>query len=94
MAALPGAFMSEPVAATVFGGSAGVAAADLALSQVSFGFRLMPCSMLGLLWLQTHFEREHWEPLAAGRVSVDPESCRQLCCDAESSGLRVSRLAI
>jgi hypothetical protein len=56
-------------------------AADPALAQVSFGFRLMPCSTLGLLWLQTHFECEQWEPLAAGRVSVDPLFCRQLCFD-------------
>jgi hypothetical protein len=54
----------------------------------------MPCSVLGLLWLQTHFERRHWEPLAAGHVSVDAMSCQKLCCDAQAAGLRISRLAI
>jgi len=82
--------MPDPVAGTVIG----VAVADLARARVAAGFRLMPCSVLGLIWLQTHFERRHWEPLAAGQVSVDSISCQKLCCDAEAAGLRVSRLAI
>jgi hypothetical protein len=90
MARLPGLLMPDPVTGTVIG----VAVADLALAQVASGFRLMPCSVLGLLWLQTHFERRHWEPLAAGQVSVDSRSCHELCCDAEAAGLRVSRLKV
>jgi hypothetical protein len=82
--------MPDSVAGTVIG----VAVADLALAQVASGFRLMPCSVLGLLWLQTHFERRHWEPLAAGHVSIDSMSCQKLCCDAQAAGLSVSRLAI
>lgn len=90
MAAFPGGRMPEPVAGSV----AGVATGDLVLAQIASGFRLMPSSLLGMLWLQIHFESRHWEPLAAGRVSVDSISCQQLCGDAEAAGLRVSRLAI
>lgn len=90
MARFQGTLMPEPVAGTLVE----VAVADLALAQVAAGFRLMPCSVLGLLWLQTHFERRHWEPLTAGHVCVDSISCQKLCFDAKAAGLRVSRLAI
>ena len=82
--------MAEPASAA----SVAASASDLALAQTPAGFRLMPCSTLGMLWLQTHFEAPHWGALAAGQVRVDPESGRQLRCDAEAAGLKVARLAI
>lgn len=66
---------------------------DLALAGLQRGVRLLPCSVLGLLWLQTHFEDRYWEPLASGRARLDRASAEQLGSEAEAAGLRVARLA-
>ncbi|MCX5940432.1 MAG: hypothetical protein NTX18_05310 [Cyanobium sp. LacPavin_0818_WC50_MAG_67_9] len=68
------------------------AVADLALAQLSRGVRLMPCSVLGMVWLQTHFEDRFWEPLATGSARVDRASADQLGVEAEAAGLKVARL--
>lgn len=70
------------------------AVGDLALAGLRRGVRLMPCSVLGLLWLQTHFEDRYWEPLASGRARLDRASADQLQSEAEASGLKVARLAV
>ena len=36
---------------------------DLRLLAEGTSFRLVPASVHGILWLQTHFESEHWELL-------------------------------
>jgi hypothetical protein len=66
--------------------------ADLALARLSQGVRLVPCSVLGMVWLQTHFEDRLWEPLASGLARIDRVSAEQLGCDAEAAGLKVARL--
>lgn len=70
------------------------ACADLALIELQQGVRLLPVSLVGLLWLQTHFERPHWPALAAGEVRLDPYSCEQLAGDASQAGLRVARIGL
>lgn len=70
------------------------ASADLALIELQQGVRLLPASLFGLLWLQTHFESRHWPALAAGEVRLDADSSEQLAADAEAAGLRVARIAI
>lgn len=67
--------------------------ADLALARFEQGVRLLPCSVQGMMWLQTHFEDQLWESLASGLARVDDLSAQQLGCDAEAAGLRVARLA-
>ena len=69
------------------------AVGDLALARLQRGVRLMPCSVLGLLWLQAHFEDRYWEPLASGRARLDRASADQLGSQAEAAGLKVARLA-
>jgi hypothetical protein len=69
------------------------AVGDLALAGLQRGVRLLPCSVLGLLWLQTHFEDRYWEPLASGRARLDRASADQLGSAAEAAGLKVARLA-
>ena len=69
-----------------------IAVGDLALAALNRGVRLMPCSVLGLLWLQTHFDDRYWEPLANGRARLDRVSADQLGADAEAAGLKVARL--
>lgn len=68
---------------------------DLALTSTSDGgFRLGPQSAIGMLWLQTHFEIEHWPLLAAGQIQVDGSSADLLCEDARAAGLLVCRTPI
>ncbi|MBT67495.1 MAG: hypothetical protein CMN98_10225, partial [Synechococcus sp. NP17] len=43
---------------------------DLSLVTEGNSFRLQPESVHGILWLQTHFEKSHWELLAEGLVTV------------------------
>lgn len=68
---------------------------DLALTSTSDGgFRLGPQSAVGMLWLQTHFEIEHWSLLAAGQIQVDGSSADLLCEDATAAGLLVCRIPV
>lgn len=65
---------------------------DLTLVPLDQGIRLLPTSILGLLWLQTHFGKRHWEQLAGGITRIDRVSADQLLQDAERGGLRVAVL--
>jgi hypothetical protein len=65
---------------------------DLALAGTGTTYRLLPRSVLGVLWLQTHFETSTWPLLCSGSVRLTASSTDQLCRDAEAAGLRVSRI--
>jgi len=65
---------------------------DLVLVAIPGGYRLLAQSATGMLWLQTHFEAEHWHLLAAGHVSVEASSARLIDTDAREAGLAVSHL--
>jgi hypothetical protein len=45
-----------------------------------------------MLWLQTHFEAEHWPLLADGHASVDGSSASLIDTDARAAGLAVRHL--
>jgi hypothetical protein len=60
---------------------------DLSLTPVASGYRVMPESALGLLWLQTHFEPETWDLVCEGRVRLSTASIDSLCADAREAGL-------
>ena len=51
--------------------------------------RIQPRTIHGMLWLQTHFEDEHWEMLSFGAVGLDLNNAITLSQDAELSGLHV-----
>lgn len=74
--------------------SLGPATADLALIEIRQGFRLLPTSVHGLVWLQTHFESGSWPALAAGEVRLDVDSSKELVGDACNAGLRVARIGL
>jgi hypothetical protein len=42
------------------------------------------------LWLQTHFEKSHWELLAEGLVTVKKSNASELIEDASNAGLNLS----
>jgi len=70
------------------------ARADLALIELHQNVRLLPASLLGVLWLQTHFESRHWPALAAAEARLDAASSEQLAADAEAAGLPVVRISL
>jgi hypothetical protein len=65
---------------------------DLTLACLGTTYRLMPLSALGMLWLQTHFEDEHWELLSCGGIQLELDCADDLCSDAREAGLTVSRI--
>ena len=65
---------------------------DLRLLAEDHSFRLVPTSVHGILWLQTHFESEHWELLADGHVIVNRMDAETLISDASEAGLNLNPL--
>ena len=71
-----------------------VYAMDLRLISEGQAFRLQPESVHGMLWLQTHFEKSHWELLAEGLATLSPANVDELIEDASNAGLNLSPLPV
>ena len=50
---------------------------------------LKPTSVIGMLWLQTHFEDTQWEALSNHQVIISKENSKLLVKDATCAGLKV-----
>ena len=50
---------------------------------------LHPTSVIGMLWLQTHFEDNQWEALSNNQVIISKENSKLLVNDAISAGLNI-----
>ena len=50
---------------------------------------LQPKSVIGMLWLQTHFENDKWEALSNNSVFISDENSKLLIEDATSAGLNI-----
>ena len=50
---------------------------------------LKPTSIIGMLWLQTHFEDNQWEALSNNQVIISRENSKLLVKDANSAGLKI-----
>ena len=50
---------------------------------------LKPISIIGMLWLQTHFDNEQWESLSNNEVIISHENSQLLIQDAKSAGLKI-----
>ena len=50
---------------------------------------LKPTSVVGMLWLQTHFEDNQWEALSNNQVIISKENSKLLVNDAISAGLNI-----
>ena len=48
-----------------------------------------PASIIGMLWLQTHFENDQWEALSNNAVKISNENSELLVKDATSAGLTI-----
>ncbi len=63
---------------------------DISLSNKRNGTQIKPTSIHGILWLQTHFESEHWESIINGQVIVPRQDAEMLGGDAQHAGLNVN----
>ena len=64
---------------------------DICLINIDnkFNKSLKPTSVIGMLWLQTHFDNDHWEALSNNEVIVSQENSKLLIKDATSAGLNI-----
>ena len=65
---------------------------DLSLTPLGDSYRLLACSVQGMLWLQTHFEATTWDLICTGKVRLNAATMGGLCSDACAAGLVVSRI--
>ena len=63
---------------------------DISLSDKRNGTQIEPKSVHGILWLQTHFESEHWESIINGLVIIPAKDAEMLAQDAQKAGLNVN----
>ena len=54
---------------------------------------IIPNSVHGMLWLQTHFEDEQWEALSDNRVMISELDAKLLCKDADLAGLKIEYIS-
>ena len=64
---------------------------DICLANIDNNLNksLKPKSILGMLWLQTHFDNEQWEALSNNQVIISKENSELLFKDATSAGLKI-----
>ena len=65
---------------------------DLWLIETDENIQISPVSIHGMLWLQTHFEEEHWVTLSSNQARIPKEDTKMLLEDAESAGLSLNFL--
>ena len=64
--------------------------ADIFLDKLSStSVRVQPRSVLGMLWLQTHFDDDAWDFLSYGAIAISGTDAIDLSQDANQSGLQV-----
>tara|TARA_B100000965_G_scaffold103204_1_gene84978 strand:- start:1183 stop:1410 length:228 start_codon:yes stop_codon:yes gene_type:complete len=63
---------------------------DISLSDNRNGTQIEPKSIHGILWLQTHFNSEHWESLSNGLVIIPTKEAQMLGEDALMAGINVT----
>ena len=64
---------------------------DICLANIDNNFNksIKPTSVMGMLWLQTHFENTQWEALSNNQVIISEENSKLLVEDAISAGLKI-----
>ena len=63
---------------------------DISLSDKRNGTQIEPKSVHGILWLQTHFESEHWESISNGLVIIPTKDAEMLGEDAQKAGIKIN----
>ena len=62
---------------------------DLQLVDVIDKVFVVPQSVLGVYWLQSHFPADQWDALTNGAVVLQHDNAQALLIDARSAGLIV-----
>ena len=63
---------------------------DISLSDKGNGTQIEANSIHGMLWLQTHFQSDHWESIAEGLVRIPSKDAQILGEDAKKAGINVN----
>ena len=63
---------------------------DISLFDKRNGTQIEPKSVHGILWLQTHFESNHWELISNGLVIIPIKDAQMLAEDATNAGLNIN----
>tara|TARA_B100001778_G_scaffold264517_1_gene225375 strand:+ start:221 stop:466 length:246 start_codon:yes stop_codon:yes gene_type:complete len=50
---------------------------------------LQPKSIIGMLWLQTHFDNDQWDSLSNNQVIISEDNSKLLIEDATRAGLSI-----
>ena len=54
---------------------------------------LKPKSVIGMLWLQTHFDNDQWEALSNDEVIISKDNSKLLIKDATRAGLKIESIS-
>ena len=54
---------------------------------------LKPTSVIGMLWLQTHFENDQWEALSDNKVIISGKDSELLIEDASLAGVKIESMS-
>ena len=65
---------------------------DICLIEIEDNIRISPQSIEGMLWLQTHFKKEHWNAIASNEASIPKKDTPELFEDAKEAGLKLNFL--
>ena len=65
---------------------------DIWLINAGEATQIQPKSIHGMLWLQTHFEEEHWDLIANDQVRIANNEALELMKDAKNAGLILNYL--
>ena len=62
---------------------------DICLVNIdnSLNKSLKPTSVIGMLWLQTHFDNDQWEAFSNNTVIISDENSKLLIEDVTNAGL-------
>ena len=63
---------------------------DISLCEKRNGTQIEPKSVHGILWLQTHFESEHWQLICNGQAIIPAKDAKRLGEDAQKAGLNIN----
>ena len=63
---------------------------DISLTGTRNKAQIEPRSIHGILWLQTHFESDHWESISHGLVMIPSKDAEMLKEDAQKAGLNIN----
>ena len=62
---------------------------DIRLDRANEGFHLQAASVMGMLWLQTHFTNHDWEAIADGEATLSEPDAVKVANDADYAGLKI-----